>query len=169
MIERSQEALGFLERSIDLLREPGTDSSQLGRTLHSIGFAHGNLGDHRKALEFYEAALQEERKAPLPDQEIVGRSLHGIGYSHMKLGDQTKALEFLEQALQEKRKEPFPNKGSMGKTLIVMGDSQDNLGNPDKALRALEEAERLCREAGDAKAVSRAREMSESIRARVKL
>lgn len=61
-----------------------------------LAAAHGN---HAKAIENLKAALQEQRKALLPNHPSIATLLHNIGVIYAKMGDDTKALDYFQEAI----------------------------------------------------------------------
>jgi tetratricopeptide (TPR) repeat protein len=77
-----------------LLENKGEHSIILG----NLGNAYSNLGDPRKAIEYYEQALKIDKE--MEDRQGEGVWLGNLGLAYRNLGDPRKAIEYLEQALE---------------------------------------------------------------------
>ena len=60
------------------------------------GIAYSDLGEPRKAIEFYEQALAIARE--IGDRRGEGADLGNLGNAYSDLGEPRKAIEFYEQA-----------------------------------------------------------------------
>ena len=68
-----------------------------GCHLGNLGLAYSDLGEPRKAIEFYEQALKISRE--IGDRQGEGNRLGNLGTAYSHLGEPRKAIEFYEQAL----------------------------------------------------------------------
>ncbi|MGB9103844.1 MAG: tetratricopeptide repeat protein, partial [Terriglobales bacterium] len=71
------------------------------RTLNSIGLVYSSLGQHQKALEYFQQALPIERA--VSDRGGEAMALNNIGAVYWWLGERQKALEYYQQALPVER------------------------------------------------------------------
>ncbi|MEJ5312377.1 MAG: tetratricopeptide repeat protein, partial [Anaerolineae bacterium] len=78
------------------VREVG-DRAGEGTTLNNIGLVYNALGERRRALETYEAALAIRRE--VGDRAGEGTTLNNIGWIYLNEGDKAQARTYLEQAL----------------------------------------------------------------------
>ena len=62
-----------------------------------MGMIYADLGEARKAIEYYEQALAIARE--IGDRRGEGASLGNLGRAYADLGDARKAIEYYEQAL----------------------------------------------------------------------
>ncbi len=69
-----------------------------GVILGNLGIAYKNLGDPRKAIEYYEQALVIARE--IGDRKGEGNQLGNLGNAYSDLGDPRKAIEYYEKALE---------------------------------------------------------------------
>jgi len=107
-----QEALPNFQEALPIFREIG-DRDDEAHALFYIGRSHYNLGDHGKALDSFDQALElgEHSKTldclycklaifrELGDPKGEAESLLDIGVSHYNLREQGKALESFQQGL----------------------------------------------------------------------
>src|SRR4029077_497241 len=77
------------------------DKSGEALTLNNLGVVYADLGEKRKALEFYNQALPLRRE--IGDKSGEANTLNNLGNVYSDLGEKQKALEFYNQALPLKR------------------------------------------------------------------
>ena len=65
-----------------------------------MGSTYGNLGDHRKALEFKLKALKIHEKVLPPEHLHLATSYNNVGITYANTEDFPKAVECLEKALE---------------------------------------------------------------------
>ena len=116
-----------------------------GVHLGNLGLAYADLGDARKAIEFYEQALVIARD--LGDKRTEGKWLETIGLVYAALGDVDKAIEFYEQALVIAR--DIGDKRNEGVWLGNLGIAYADLGETRKAIEFHEQNRDIAREIGD--------------------
>ena len=68
-----------------------------GYAIGNLGLAYADLGEARKAIEFYEQALVIYRE--IGDHRGEGKALNNLGLAYADLGETRKAIEFYEQQL----------------------------------------------------------------------
>ncbi|XP_019642879.1 PREDICTED: kinesin light chain 3-like [Branchiostoma belcheri] len=104
----------------------------------SLGNAWSNLGDHRKAVSYYEQALEMMRSIygegnAHPD---IASSLHNLGAAWSNLGDHRKAVSYYEQALEMRRS--IYGEGNahpdIASSLYNLGSAWSDLGDYRKAV-----------------------------------
>lgn len=91
--EKLDSALYFFQRALEAYDDSGGNKAYI---LNNIAKVNALRGDHRKALEFHQEALQEagEVEAKLE----MTQSLNGIARSYMTLAEQEQQPEYYEQA-----------------------------------------------------------------------
>ena len=117
-------------------------------TLHDLGMLYKDLGEYRKAIEYYENALDYSKRAG--NLVVEGVVLLDMGWLHVLLGQYTKALEYSEQAL--RIHESTGRLGWKGSTLGDLGSVYASLVQNQKALEYYQKALEICKEAGDVRA-----------------
>src|SRR5205807_2248468 len=75
------------------LKQRGREGNALG----NLGLAHANLGESRRAIEFYEQALLIDRE--IGDRVGEATGLWNMSLSLNKLGERVQAITCAEQAL----------------------------------------------------------------------
>jgi CHAT domain-containing protein/tetratricopeptide (TPR) repeat protein len=115
-----------------------------GYTRNVLGLVYSDLGENKRALEFYNQALPLRRA--VGDRKGEAATLSNLGASYSLLSQQQKALEFYEQALPLWRE--VGNRQGEVETLSSMGVVHSHLGNNQKALESLNEALPLSRALG---------------------
>jgi tetratricopeptide (TPR) repeat protein len=75
------------------LKDRASEETHLG----NLGTAYRNLGEMRRAVEFYEQTLVIARE--IGDRRSEGIALSGLGVAYNELGEMGRAIQFQEQAL----------------------------------------------------------------------
>ena len=112
---------------------------------NSLGLAYRDMGEPRKAIEYYEQAQKIAREIGYRRGE--GYHLGNLGNAYRNLGEPRKAIEYYEQALKI-----FREIGSMrgeGTALGNLGLAYFALGQSFKAIEYYEQALKIFREIGD--------------------
>jgi tetratricopeptide (TPR) repeat protein len=71
----------------------------VARDLNNLGLAWYSLGDSKKAVDYYEQALDIDREVYGDRHPSVARDLNNLGGAWDSLGDSKKAVGYFEQAL----------------------------------------------------------------------
>ena len=116
-----------------------------GLFLHNIGLTWSDLGEKRKALDYYEQALPLSRA--VGDRDGEATTLYNIGGAWSDLGEKRKALDYLKQALPMFR--AVGDRGGEAASLNGIGVVWSDLGEKRKALDYYEQALLLRRAVGD--------------------
>jgi tetratricopeptide (TPR) repeat protein len=95
---------------------------------------HSDLGEKKRALEFFELALPLRRAVGDRSGEAV--TLHNIGSVHSALGEKKRALEFFELALPLRR--AVGDRSGEAVTLFNIAHLRDEEGNTAEAIALLE-------------------------------
>ena len=114
-------------------------------SLNKLGLIHNKLGDHKKALDFYNQALNL-RKA-IGDQRGEASTIENIAEFYDSTRKKDLALDFLQQALSIHR--TTGNRLLEWQTLNYIGNIYKDLSNPQKALEFYNDALSICRTLGD--------------------
>ena len=112
------------------------DKQTHGAVLGNLGTAYSNLGEPRKAIEYYEQALKISRE--IGDRRGEGNHLGNLGLAYSDLGEPRKAIEYYEQALKISR-ETGDRRGE-GNHLGNLGLAYSDLGEPRKAIEFLKQS-----------------------------
>jgi tetratricopeptide (TPR) repeat protein len=134
----------WLEAQLRSARETG-DRRAEGVALTNLGVAHADLGDARKAIEYYGQSLTILRE--IGDRRAEGATLNNLGTAHRDLGDTRMAIEYYGQSLPILR-ETGDRRGE-GATLGNLGLAHRALGDARKAIEYYEQDLAICRETGD--------------------
>ncbi len=122
-------------QALPLLHEAG-DRNNEAIVLGNIGNANDELGDHQKALDFLNRALEVFRQ--LGDRDGEAYALNTIGSVYHKSGEQQKSLEYFNQALPIWR---FVGaRQSLAETMANIGEVYQGLGEKQKALEYYNQA-----------------------------
>jgi len=113
--------------------------------LNSLGLACADLGELRKAIEYYQQALAVA--CQIGDRGMEGAVLGNLGEVYRNLGELPKAIEYYEQALAIDRQ--TGDQRMEGNQLGNLGVAYKNLGEPRKAIEYYEQALAIDRQIGD--------------------
>jgi len=83
--------------------------------LGNLGNAYADLGETRKAIEYYEQILIIHRE--IGDRRGEGADLWNMSLAFDKLGERNKAIEYAEISLKIKDEIEAPNAGEVRKQL----------------------------------------------------
>lgn len=116
-----------------------------GAVLVNIGGAYSQLGEWRKAINYYEQALQIERE--MGNKCGEGYILANLGSTYTDLGEIRKAINYNEQALEIAREVEDIYGESV--TLRNLGSAYDHLGKSRKAIEYYEQSLKIARQMSD--------------------
>jgi len=139
-----RQRIRWLETQHETSRITGHRGAE-GDALGNLGLAYKNLGDARKAIEFYEQALLIDRDTG--NRRGEGATLGNLGNAYADLGDARKAIEFYEQALVIDRE--IGDRRGEGAALGNLGSAHYILGDARKAIEFYEQNRDIAREVGD--------------------
>ena len=89
----------YHEPALRIHREVGNRVFE-GIALGSIGRAYSDLGDQRKALEYFDQALQIHRNPKVNNRVFEGRVLGLKGVAKFELGEKEEGVRLVKQALE---------------------------------------------------------------------
>ena len=102
----------------------------LSERFDPVDARHTTLGDARRAIEFYEQALEIEKE--IGDRRAEGSILGNLGNAYADLGDARRAIEFYEQRLVIARE--IGDRRGEGNALWNMTLALDSLGEQERAI-----------------------------------
>jgi tetratricopeptide (TPR) repeat protein len=111
---------------------------------NSLGLAYRDMGEPRKAIEYYEQAQKIAREIGYRRGE--GYHLGNLGNAYRNLGEPRKAIEYLDQA--QKIFRVIGDRMGEGIDLGNLGLAYSDLGEPRKAIEYYEQALKIFREIG---------------------
>ncbi|MGV8126150.1 MAG: ATP-binding protein [Methanothrix sp.] len=138
-----QENVRWLLAALSAARRLKSKEAQ-GTHLGNLGTAYWNLGEIRKAIEFYEQRLIIARE--IGDMMGEGNALGNLGNAYAYLGEPHKAIKYHEQALAIARE--IGSKMAEGTILGNLGVAYKNLGEIRKAIEYHEQALAIDRDIG---------------------
>ncbi len=141
---RYREAISYYEKSLALC---GKDYYECyANNYHGLGSSYEGLGDDKRALFYYEKAIDAERKVGNKEWLATDLLLAGSIY-YRKAIDFNKAYNYLEES-----RKLFSEIGAKDSLPIVyheLGKAARAVGKHDKALSSFNESVKLYREKGD--------------------
>jgi tetratricopeptide (TPR) repeat protein len=142
--QHPHERIRWLESALAAARRLKRREAE-GVHLGNLGLAYSNLGETRKAIDFYEQALVISRK--INDRRNEGAWLGNLGIAYADLGETRKAIEYHEQALVIDRQ--IGDRRGEGQDLGNLGNAYADLGETHKAIEYYEQQLIITREIGD--------------------
>jgi tetratricopeptide (TPR) repeat protein len=134
----------WLEVALEAARKL-EDRQAEGAHLGNLGNAYSDLGEVRKAIEFYEQHLAIARE--IGDRRGEGADLGNLGSAYYRLGEVRKAIGFYEQYLAIARE--IGDRRGEGADLGNLGIAYADLGEVRKAIEYYEQRLDIAREIGD--------------------
>lgn len=129
-------AISFYEEAFQLRTQYGNKTDML-ESMNAIGLAHGYLGDHRKAKEFYERALQLAEATGSPrNMDFMRGQLAG---NAMATGECARAVEMLQPIIERGADTNLANRYSQLASALLC------LNRNEAALAAAEQSVALSR------------------------
>ena len=123
------------------------DKRNHGIVLGNLGLAYRDLGETRKAIEYYKQALKIAKE--IGDRQNEGIWLGNLGSAYSDLGETRKAIEYYEQAL--KIAKEIGDRRREGIWLGNLGSAYSDLGETRKAIEYYEQALKIAKEIEDRK------------------
>jgi tetratricopeptide (TPR) repeat protein/predicted phosphodiesterase len=139
-----RDMISWRETGLTAARLTGDQSAE-GAHLGNLGLAYFNLGETRKAIEYYEQTLKILRE--IGDRRGEGADLGNLGLAYYDLGETRKAIEYLDQALAISRE--IGNRLGEGANLGNLGLAYYDLGETRRAIEFHELALAISREIED--------------------
>ena len=139
-----RQRIAWLESQLRAARIIG-DRHGEGNALGNLGIAHRQLGDARKAIEFYGQRLIIARE--IGDRRGEGNALGNLGNAHADLDDARQAITFYEQQLAITRE--IGDRRGEGNALGSLGIAHRQLGDTRKAIDFYGQRLIIAREIGD--------------------
>lgn len=126
-----KESLNSLKRAENKITKLPAKSAALG----NIGNIYHNLGKPDEALEYYQQALEINRK--LGYEQGAAHNLNNIGTLYNELGKPDEALKCQEEALEISRK--FKDEQAIANSLANIGTIYTDSGKPEEALKLFQD------------------------------
>ena len=104
--------------------------------LGNLGFVYRNLGDTKKAIEYYEEALKISKE--IGDRREEGNWLRLLGFAYLCLGEVRKAIQYYEKCL--KIAQETGDSSYECTVLAEFGNAYKSLGEVKKAIQYYEKA-----------------------------
>jgi len=128
-----REALSFYEKAVSLDPANSIHLNQYGMNLHT-------LGEPKKAIGYYEQALEIDKALYGYKHPDVARNLNNIGMAWKALGEPEKAIGYYEQALEIIKASYGDKHPHVATSLNNIGVALNALGEPEKAIGYYEQA-----------------------------
>ena len=115
--------------------------NDLASFYNQVGGTFGDLGDHRKALDYQQKALRIRQKELSPEHPELAAIYNSVGCTYSELGDHKKALEYQQKALSIREKALSGDSLELVASYHSVGHTYGKLGERKKwrdyALKAL--------------------------------
>ncbi|CAF5223833.1 unnamed protein product, partial [Rotaria magnacalcarata] len=97
--------VGHFDQAVELYNEllkGASDDSDRAHIYHQLGVMNYHQGKYQEAIEFYEKALEIDRKTLPEDDASLAPTYGAIGTVYKNMGEYSKALEFYGKSLKIK-------------------------------------------------------------------
>jgi len=138
-LSKLKEAEKHFKESLNILKRAENKIAKLpakSTTLGNIGNIYHNLGKPDEALEYYQQALEINRK--LGYEQGTAHNLNNTGTLYNELGKHDEALKCQEEALEISQK--FKDEQAIANSLTNIGIIYTDSGKPEEALKLFQEA-----------------------------
>ena len=148
----SYRKIGKFEKAIEICEnaiktaEKKKDKNQISKFLFKLGEILQEMGNAKKAIDYYEQALSIDRDVYGERHPAVAAILNNIGGAWHALGEHKKAIEYYEQALSIDKKVYGRRHSDVATTLNNIGMAWHALGKHKKAIDYFEQALSLGKE-----------------------
>ena len=142
--QHARDQIAWLETAAHAARKLGNREDE-GMALGNLGLAYSDLGETRKAIQYYEQDLAIARETG--DRRGEGMTLGNLGSAYYQLGETRKAIEYYEQDLAIARE--IGDRRGEGRALGNLGIAYRALGETRKAIEYYEQRLDIARETGD--------------------
>jgi len=130
----TRQALGCNLKSVERKELSQPDSNNLAAAYNNVGSTYGDLGDHKRALEYQLKALAIREKVLPPDHPDLATSYNNVGLAYGQMGDREKKLEYYLKALTIFEKVLPPDHPYLATSYNNVGLTYGNLGDHKRAL-----------------------------------
>ncbi|MCW6034973.1 tetratricopeptide repeat protein [Spirulina subsalsa FACHB-351] len=138
---RYQEAIAFLQQSLDIAREIGNRGGE-ANSLGNLGNAYNSLGRYQEAIAFLQQSLEIKRE--IGDRQGEANSLGNLGNAYNALGRYEEAIAFLQQSLEIKRE--IEDRRGEATSLLVLGNLYQKTGKIKEGFAASQQAQAILQE-----------------------
>jgi tetratricopeptide (TPR) repeat protein len=142
--QHPRQRIGWLETAATAARK-ADDRRGEGLAVGNLGTAYADLGQHHRAVEFYEQTLAIARE--IGDRRSEGNALGNLGTAYAALGEPRRAIEFHEQHLAIARE--IGDRSGECNALGDLGNAYDDLREPHRAVEFYKQTLTLTREIGN--------------------
>ena len=142
--QHPREFISWLEAALAAARQLKDRASE-GAHSGNLGYAYDDLGEYRRAIEFYEQRLIIARE--INDRRGEGDALGNLGTAYAVLGEMRRAIDFYEQCLAIACE--IGDRRIEGNTLNNLALYYSEVGEPSRAVEFCTEALVIFREIGD--------------------
>ena len=128
------------EKLYTRLFQESIDQGEKALFYNQFGAAKYHQGDYKKAVEYFEKALDIDQKTLLPNHRDLAISYSNIGALYMSLGEYPKAFAYYEKVLDIDEKTLPENHITLAPSYNNIGLIYKNMGEYSKALLYYEKA-----------------------------
>ena len=127
--------LACFKKAVELVEAHDPDNGEmLGTVWNDVAYSYNELGNHSRALELDQSALDIRKKSLPPDHPDLAQSYLNIGNAYSNLGNHDKALELCQTALDIYKKILPTDHPDLARSYSSVGAEYSHLGNHNKAL-----------------------------------
>ncbi|CAF1334267.1 unnamed protein product [Adineta steineri] len=128
------------EELYNVLLEQTSDEGEKAIYYHQLGYVKNNQGDYKKAIWYYEKALEIRQKTLPSNHPDLTTSYNNIGSVYKNMGEYSKALSFYEKALEIQQQTLPSDHPDLAASYNNIGSVHDEMREYSKALPFYEKA-----------------------------
>ncbi|CAF3663159.1 unnamed protein product [Adineta steineri] len=122
------------EELYNVLLEQKSDESEKAYYYHQLGYIKHNQGDYKKAILYYEQAVEIREKFLPSNHRDLATSYNNIGSVFNRIGEYSKALSYYEKALEIREKFLPSSHPDLASSYNNIGSVYNRMGEYSKAL-----------------------------------
>jgi tetratricopeptide (TPR) repeat protein len=142
--DKRRERIPQIEAAVGAARRLNR-KEQEGNSLGNLGLAYINLGEIRKAIQYYDQRIKLAHE--IGDRQGEGIALGNLGLAYANLGETRKAIQYYDQYLEIAHE--IGDRRGEGIVLGNLGTAYKVLGETRKAIQYYEQNLEIAREIGD--------------------
>ncbi|CAF1488531.1 unnamed protein product, partial [Adineta steineri] len=128
------------EELYNVLLEQTSDEGEKAHYYGSLGYVKNDQGDYKKAIWYYEQALEIQEKTLRSNHPSLATLYNNIGSVYDSMGEYSKALSYYEKALEVRQKTLPSNHPDLATSYNNIGETYRQMGEYSKALSSHKKA-----------------------------
>lgn len=121
-----------------VLLEQASYESEKAHYFHQLGYIKRNQGDYRKAIWYYEKALEIKERALPPSHPLLATSIYNLASVYDCIGEYSRALSLYEKVLEIQQISLPPNHFHLAQTYNNIGLVYQSMGDYSQSISYFE-------------------------------